>query len=279
MFVAKVAGAAELTPQGIYYWRGEGADFGGFSGLSITNSGADLLTVSDRGVMVRADIRRDSAGRIQDVSIVWQAPLRDNFDRPVDGFTADAEALAVEPDGTAFVGFESYTRVIALHPPDMTPTPLHRWDRFKALWGNTGFESLALHPDGRLFAIVEAATDGQRQVLVRAENEWIVGPDLPAGHGFDLTDAAFDAAGVLYLLERRLAYTAGYATRVSRVVLSSDVFGPAEILLETAPGVLDNMEGLSLWQGADGRQMISLISDDNFLPFQNTTIAEFELQE
>ena len=39
------------------------------------------------------------------------------------------------------------------------------------------------------------------------------------------------------------------------------------------------MEGISLWTDAGGRVIVSLISDDNFLIFQNTLIVEYNLIE
>ena len=61
--------------------------------------------------------------------------------------------------------------------------------------------------------------------------------------------------------------------------MGDDGFGPGETLLETAPGVLDNMEGISLWQDGTGQTVVTLISDDNFLPIQNTLLAEYDLVE
>ena len=39
------------------------------------------------------------------------------------------------------------------------------------------------------------------------------------------------------------------------------------------------MEGMSLWTDDQGRIVISMISDDNFLFLQNTVVAEYELRE
>ena len=48
-------------------------------------------------------------------------------------------------------------------------------------------------------------------------------------------------------------------------------------LLETRLGELDNMEGISVWRDADGRIRVTLISDDNFFPLQQTMFAEYLL--
>ncbi|WP_181366474.1 esterase-like activity of phytase family protein [Albidovulum aquaemixtae] len=271
------AEAAELLPRGVFRWEGEGLS--GLSGLWVAPGGGSLLAVSDRGLMLSARIERDGDGRIRAVATDWQAQMLDNSGREVAEFTADAEALAVAPDGTAYVGFESYTRITALKPPDMTPTTLHHWERFRALWGNEGIEGLALGADGRLLAVLEGQSDGVRQTFVQENGDWVEGPSLPAHPDWALSDAAFGPDGWLYLLERRHAWIAGFATRLSRVMLDADGAGPPEVLLKTGFGELDNMEGMSLWRDGEGHVFVTLVSDDNFLPVQNTILAEFELRE
>jgi hypothetical protein len=50
-------------------------------------------------------------------------------------------------------------------------------------------------------------------------------------------------------------------------------------LLRTPFGELDNMEGISVWRDADGRIRVTLVSDDNFFPLQQTIFAEFLLAD
>ena len=42
---------------------------------------------------------------------------------------------------------------------------------------------------------------------------------------------------------------------------------------------IDNMEGLSVHRNAEGETILTLISDDNFLPFQRTLLLQFTLAE
>lgn len=278
--MAGAAGAADLMPRGIYEWREDHDWFGGFSGLAMTEGGASFLTVSDEGEMVRARVRRDEGGRIVEVESEWQARLRDNSGKPVSGFTADAEALSVAPDGTVFVAYESYTRITSVTLPDLMPVTLHAWDRFRDLWGNAGFEGLAVLPDGRLIAILETAGKGATfATFVGRNGDWQPGPPLVADGGFDAVDATFGPDGKFWLLERRLASAAGFATRIRRFTYADGRFGKPETLLETSPGTLDNMEGMSLWTDPDGHTIVTLISDDNFLFVQKTILAEYELRE
>jgi hypothetical protein len=48
---------------------------------------------------------------------------------------------------------------------------------------------------------------------------------------------------------------------------------------ETPCGDLDNMEGISVWRDGDGRTRVTLISDDNFFPLQQTMLVEYVLAE
>jgi hypothetical protein len=53
---------------------------------------------------------------------------------------------------------------------------------------------------------------------------------------------------------------------------------PQEVtLLQTLPSRFDNLEGISVWQDVSGRTHLTLVSDDNFLPFQNTQIIEYSV--
>jgi hypothetical protein len=275
------ARAAELISHGVFYWDEDLADFGGFSGLVIADDGATLYAASDRGELFRAAIARDGSGRIAHVETRWQGRFLDNFAQPVDGFTADAEGLAIGPEGTVFVAFESYARVAGFHPPDMTPQAESYWDRFRQTWGNEGFEALAIMPDGQFLVIQERPADGAAgyPTFLGRNGTWVSGPELPVTDDFHAVGADFGPDGMLYLLERRTDLLARFSSRIRRFAFDGRVFDTGETLLSTEPGALDNMEGISLWTDARGRVIISLISDDNFLIFQNTLIVEYNLIE
>lgn len=276
---APAAGAAELVQRGIYHWSEADRQFGGFSGLAMVAEGAEFLAVTDRGWLYRAEVRRDPGGRVTGVTTGWKGRFLDNKGVEVTDFTADAEALEVAPDGTVLVGFEGYTRVAAFRPPDMMPAPQHQWDRFRRYWGNAAFEALAILPDGGLLAVLEAPDETGLRTVIGRDRQWREGPVLTAAGGFQATGATIGPDGRLYLLERRLSYFAGYATRIRRFAYAAGRFGPGETLLETAPGEIDNMEGISLWRDAGGQTILTLISDDNFLPVQDTLLVEYDLVE
>lgn len=282
---AGAAGAAELMPISQYTWRESDDAFGGFSGLVAAPDGSTFYAVTDQGELFHAAVVRDSGRRIAEIRTLWHDRLLDNHGKRVEGFTADAEALAPAGDGGLYVAYESYARVTGLHPPDLHPMPLHGFEHFRELWNNESFEGLAERPEGGLIVVSETAqvgTAGYPTFLgdgAGREMTWRPGPAVPAGEGgFDVSDVAFGPDGRFYLLERRVSL-GGFASRIRRFDYNDGVFGAAATLLETAPGALDNMEGMSLWTDAQGRTVISLISDDNFLFLQNTVVAEYELRE
>lgn len=273
--------AAELILRGTHEWSEKAPDFGGFSGLAMVRDGSALMAVSDKGTLWHASVSRDADGRIGDIASDWRDRLLDNKGKPVEGFTSDAEALAMVREGAVFIGFEGYARISAFHPPGMMPKPMHEWDRFRNLWGNEGIEGLAIMPDGGLLAVLEEPERpgaGHSTLLGKGKN-WRPGPPLPDSDSFSASDATFGPDGRLYLLERRFGYLTGYETRIRRFPYASGAFGPGEVLLQTARGELDNMEGISLWTDPTGATVISLISDDNFLPIQNTIVVEYDLVE
>jgi hypothetical protein len=283
--LATQAAAAELVPLGQYTWREDGSAFGGFSGLVMAPGGASFYAVSDEGELFHATVLRGAANRIERIATDWHSRLIDNNGKPVAGFTADAEALAPARDGGLYVAYESYARITEIHPPDLHPTALHAYQRFRDLWSNESFEGVAERPGGGLIVVSEKP-DGSEGAYPTFLGDghgtamaWRPGPGIPgADGGFDASDAAFGSDGRFYLLERRVSL-GGFATRIRRFGWQDGAFGASETLLETASGALDNMEGMSLWTDAAGRTVISLISDDNFLFLQRTLVAEYEVKE
>ncbi len=97
---------------------------------------------------------------------------------------------------------------------------------------------------------------------------------LPRGERFLVTGADIGPDGRLYVLERDFLGI-GFRSRVRRFDLDG---GGEAILLLTPLGLLDNMEGISVWEDEQGLRM-TLIADDNFNPFQRNLIAEYRLPD
>jgi hypothetical protein len=286
--MAADARAASLTLRADYRWFDPSPDFGGLSGLIMAPDGASLRAISDDGVLFEAAVLRDGQGIVTAITPGTTLRLHDNRDRSVAGFNANAEALTPDPGPGAgqriFVAFEGYSRISAFDLPNPKPHPAHPWRLFEPLWGNTGFEGLAALPDGRLVAVIERAEQGAYPVWLQQGHNFVAVPGLPAPDDYAATDLALGPDRRLYLLERRQALPLWFQTRIRRFdpVIARDGrpdWGAGETLLETAPGTLDNMEGISLWfDAARDVTVVSLVSDNSFLPVQSTRLVEYDLR-
>ncbi len=271
--------AASLEELQRLEWSDQGARFGGMSGLLVEGGGTELTAVTDHGALWQGDAIRGDDGRIAGVTWRDMGDLRDSAGDPVRDFRADSEDLTRGQDGMLYVSFEHYTRVNGFTPPDLKPVSTHPWDRFKAIWNNESFESLATLPDGRLIAVVEKARDGGYRTFVQRGGNWDEAAPIPAGDGdYAATGAAVGPDGRFYLLERRVTMFMSFGTRVRRFAVSPGGWDEGEVLLETASGDLPNMEGISVWSDPRDGTIVSLISDNGFRGAA-TVLAEFRLRE
>jgi len=140
---------------------------GGFSGAHLAPD-LTLTLISDRGHWAEARLLLEGLTPIG-LQPLRHGPLRDEAGRPLPrGFNADAEALARLPDGTWLVAFERRHRIRAyrrLDGPGAYVAPPPGLDNAPA---NGGLESLAVLPDGRLFAIAETFAPPDRPELRHA---------------------------------------------------------------------------------------------------------------
>lgn len=259
-------------------WTDGHKGFGGLSGLAMLADGTGFLAVSDRGLLIRAAVTRDGAGHIATVDWANGARFLDGYARPVYGFESDAEAIRLMADGGVMVAFEGYARVSVFHPPDMMPTALHKWDRFRELWGNQGMESLAISPAGQVMTILEVAGPhgAYRTLREDAADHWVAGPRLKSDGAFRATDAVWGPDGNLHVLERAFSLIWGYTSRISLYRPDGDGFSAPTVEWQSQAGDYQDFEGMDIQRNAAGRLVYTLISDNNFLPFETTTVAELE---
>jgi hypothetical protein len=259
-------------------WRSDWKDFGGFSGLVVRPGGRDFVAISDQGSWASGSFdRRD--GRLRGARIGDRGHLR-----AIDGSRLkvgdhDAEGLAIDDRGRAYVSYEGFHRVRRYDdlggPADEVPSH----PDFAELQDNSGLEALAIDAGGTLYAIPErsGALDRPFPVYRLVGDRWEKGLTLRRDGRFLPVDADFGPDGKLYLLERDFTWLGGFATRVRRFELGPDGFGEEVALLESGFGELDNMEGISVWRDDGGGIRVTLISDDNFFPLQRNIFAEYLL--
>ncbi|WP_323763904.1 esterase-like activity of phytase family protein [Marinovum sp.] len=273
--------AAETPPQGrhvqSFSWRSEAPGFGGFSGIELAEDGESFVAISDRGAFVEGRLIRKN-GRITGIEASAPQPLMNTDGKPMHRKVAqDAEGLAITADGRRYISFEGRARVWAY--PDMARAKaLPEHPDFTGLQRNSSLEALAVDSRGWLYTLPERSGQMTRPFPVYRFNgtRWDQPFSIPRLGGFQPTGADIGPDGMFYLLEREFTGL-GFRSRVRRFALTADALGPGETLLESHLARHDNLEGLSVTRTATGQIRLTMVSDDNFNPFQRGEIVEYVL--
>ncbi|MFZ1104342.1 MAG: esterase-like activity of phytase family protein, partial [Hyphomicrobiaceae bacterium] len=272
--------------------------FGGWSGLVMDTDGKRLLSVSDVGSWMTAEVQHDDAGAPTGLARARIGPLLALRGRPLrNKREQDAEAVALLDGslerGTLLVGFERLHRIgrfpvrggEVLAPSDYIDRP----SEARRMPTNQGFEAVAVLQAGPLrgsiVAFAERFTRGSGYhtgwIWTRGRAQRFQLQDID---GFNITDAAGLPDGGLLVLERYFRWLSGVHMRIRRL-------GPSEIrpgarltghtVVQVDSGhAIDNMEGLAVHRGARGETVVSLISDNNFRTvLQRTVLLQFTLVE
>ena len=247
----------------------------GLSGLAVDRAGS-LLALSDRSVLFTLDPQsREPVGAV---------PLSDK-----DGQPLDAEALAVDADGTRLVTSETGPAVYRFDPNgrllgrlDVPSDLAARTER------NTTFEGLAVLAPDRVVAAMEGPLVGDDPSVRRFPTwpgpGWTYRPDP----GLDVSEIAATGDGRLLVIER--SYTAGVGNTVHlaladprgdpliRTLLadfgSCPTLGATAGQAQTSP-LLDDIEGMTvLGRTPDGALRVLLVSDDNQDAEQTTRLYD-----
>ncbi len=270
-------GRAELLS--VYKWQIPSEWFGGYSALKLSPDGNELLAVSDRGHFIQARIERD-----QDVVIGIADPIVHRIVNRTGKFERktkfrDSEGLAIKPNGQLVVSFEGDHRVKAFRVPGAKPQLMPWSSGLDTMASNGGFEAIAYDPQGRLYAFPEQPIGPtQRLHVFRMEDDvWKQPIVLLRDKEFQPVGADFGPDGRLYLLERGFNGV-GFRNRVRSFAITTTGFSDEKLLFRKGIGGHDNLEGLSVWQDAQGRIRLTMISDDNFRFLQRTEIVEYVIQ-
>jgi hypothetical protein len=284
LLLTGLQGSASPTPPtgflGAYSWRMDDPRFGGFSGFEISDDGSSFVALSDTAVFVKGQILRDATGKI--ISVTAGAPVKLKVIKIKRNYNVntDSEGLAQAADGSFYVSFEGRSRVV--HYPDLAgegeelPIP----SDFVAMAKNGSLEALAIAPDGTLFTLAEGDTSTPDRKLYRfKDGQWNADLSIQTRGEFLPVGADFGPDGRLYLLERAFYGLAGFASRLRRFDVTPTGISNEVTLLQTPKGLFDNFEGVAIWRNPAGKLVASMVSDDNFMFFLRTQIAEFELPD
>ncbi len=252
--------------------------FGGWSAIEVSDGGAQMIALSDRGRVMRAQMARHD-GQLHGIKVTSSAPLRDRDGRPLKKEKRDAEGLAIGSDGSAYASFENRNRIMRIDPDNGMLSERIDMPFTRDVGRNAGVEALSIDPKGALFALAEQAPAQGAPFLLYAlrSDTWQLAATIPQRGPFVPVGADFDPKGRLWLLERA-ATLLGFRSRIRLFDLSPEA--PREYtLLTSLPAQFDNLEGLSVWTDAAGNLRVTMISDDNFLHIQKTQIVEYTVEE
>jgi hypothetical protein len=259
------------------------ARFGGLSDLLLTPDGRELVMVSDHGTLWRATIEHDgdrlvgfADWQVAEIGAVAGDPPR----------RIDAEALADDGNGlvVAVEGAMPLRRIARDEPASATPHPAAmRLAEAGAAAGNEGIEALATLPDGALLALSEGIFAAPGQLAAwRIEDDRVTPLRYLVSDGFVPTGAD-RLDDTIYIVERRFSLSdGGFASRVVALdVAQIHQGGPLRaqpLAVLGRPAISENFEGIAARRAADGRVLLYLVSDDNFLALQRTLLLQFSLR-
>jgi len=282
------------TKVGRLVWRGgismtaNSANFGGWSDLHVTPDRTSLSSISDEGSWLSATIDYDSSGNLAGLSNARIGSLRGLDGKPLENKQmADAEGMALLPDGSWLVSFERHHRFWRYPTLDGTPSPIEGPADIDRQPNNGGIEAVTALADGRIIAISE---------------EYVVSPGMlrgwigqPVGDGryswqtfeyaktvdFNPTALVELPDGSFGLLERAYDKVRGVRVRVMQFdaleLKPGGIVRAKELAWLASPYAVDNLEGLAARKGLRGETLLWLISDDNFNPLQRNILLMFEL--
>jgi hypothetical protein len=268
-------------------------DLGALSAFRFATPGSDFVGVADTGFWFFGTIARDAAGVPSGVENFRMVQMVDAGGKPITRkWLVDAEGLDIK-DGVATVGFERNHRIAQFKiDPDNMRIPFRQLPYLvpkKELRDNRGFETVTrAHPygqhEGGLVIVSEKSLDREGNIfaaIIEGPNKGIF--TVKRSGDFDITDGAFLPNGDLLLLERSYRMADGVKMRLRRIYGESIAKGSVAdgpVLFTADMGYqIDNMEGMDIWQRADGATMVSLISDDNHSILQRNLYLEFVLHD
>ena len=264
-----------------FRWQSNDPLFGGFSAVEVTADGLGFVTLSDKSAHTSGQFVRDAMGRITGIDAEPLRLLHGPDDLPLAKYRTDSEGLVMLPDGRAYISFERNARVLHYGTMAGPGAMIAQPDAFRQMKRNSGLEALAIDAAGTLYTLPEQSGTMTRPFPVfRFRNGvWDQPFSLPRRGGFLAVGADFGPDGRLYLLERRFHGLAGFASRVRRFTVGPDAIRSEQTLLQSPPGLHDNLEGLSVWRDASGALRLTMISDDNLFFLQRTEIVEYRVPD
>lgn len=274
----------KLTYRGGVELQSNSDRFGGFSALGLSADGKRMVSLTDEGNRLDAELVYGPNGDFVGLKNTEIFTLTGPGAVPLmDKTMSDAESMAAGVEGEIIVSFERAHRLWAYPPNQTGPRPLPLPDEMRGAAENRGIEALTLLDDGSLFAVSEGlGRDGANLAWVSNRRGWSV-LIYRNTDGYRPTGAATLPGGDVALVERYFTPREGVRIRIRRIA-HKDIKPGAEITGELLaemrdPFTVDNFEGIEALKGPKGEILVFLISDNNFNRFgpQRTLLMMFEL--
>jgi hypothetical protein len=260
------------------------------SAIRFRPDGRNFVSVLDTGEWLTGRIERDASGRLSGLGDLSINPILIRGGRAGSKYNSDAEGLALRK-GQAAVGFEQLHRVDVYPDPGFEQSgPLMTLDNpipRREFRMNAGMETVAAAPEagplkGSLVVVTEHSLDDQGNLSAAILEGPLKGVFKVVRHDpYDATDGAFLPDGDFLLLERRFSYLGGLGMRIRRIkaeAIRPGAVVDGETLIEADMGyAIDNMEGLDVISGPDGKSHLVIVSDDNGNILQRNVMLEFRL--
>ncbi len=260
------------------------SDIRGFGGLSALDVNGNRVTaLGDGGTIIRFRLGR--FGTASDATITR---LPEQCGRVVRKMDNDTESLAHDDARRAWwVGYEGRNAICRINT-DFSAGEVIARPRAIARWRQKGgAESMTRLGDGRFLLIAEESLDNggvhemvlfDRDPTDRAAIATSLGYRPPAG--YKPTEVAQLPDGRLLVLNRRFALWSLFTSKL--VLINALPVNPrgvtqGRVIADFAsPVIADNFEGLSVTQ-ENGKPVLWVISDDNFMRWQRTLLLKFSL--
>ncbi|HVR66501.1 MAG TPA: esterase-like activity of phytase family protein [Verrucomicrobiae bacterium] len=257
------------------------SEWGGYSGMVMSDDGSSIVAVSDVGHWLRLELTHDVDGKLSGVGAARTEPLQDEAGQPVAGKEwSDAEAVAAVSGGSYIVAFERNHRLWRYASVDGIPggvaTAVAAPSEISALPENSGVEALLADDSGALTLVAESGAAGVSHGWRQQGPDWQEF-QIERSDGFEPTDLADAGKGKLALLERRYTEQDGSAARIS-LLPGIPTDGPQAaytLAVLRLPLSVDNFECIATRPAPAGGRFIYLMSDNNQNPQQRTLLLQF----
>ena len=251
---------------------------GGLSALHVKNFGKELFVLTDKAKYFELSISRDSENKIIDLQILTSGSLLSSSGKELSGRNIDSESIAVADKKGFYISFESNNRVMFHETLNSKAKFLPKHRDFENFDFNKGLESIATNSDGELYAIPEIPPNGSNNypIYKLKTNNWEIIETFETNEDFLVSDAYFLPNDDLLLLERSYNWSIGFKTQLRVLQMIGNNIKGQYIIIQLDSGK-HNHEGLSIWNNQNGDYFVSIISDNNFIPFITSEILEFKL--